>query len=81
MNYTYKMIQVPPNIEVAMKQHKANEAAAYLEEVVNEMASQGWEFYRIDPIGVQLKPGCIASLFGQKAVAITYYVITFRKPA
>lgn len=79
--YTYKMVQVPPNISVAMKGRKGNEAAGYLQAVVNEHASDGWEFQRVDAIGVQVKPGCLAGLFGQKEEQEHYYVITFRKPA
>ena len=77
--YEYKMIQIPPNVAVEMKRHKGNEAAAYMEQVVNEYAQQGWEFYRVDPVGVSLSPGCLASLFGQKEQQVQYHVITFRK--
>lgn len=77
--HQYKMVQVPPNIEVQSKQHKGNEAAAYLEGVVNSQAKEGWEFYRVDAIGVNVKPGCIAGLLGQKEVLSTYYVVTFRR--
>lgn len=44
--YVYKMVKVPPNIEVQAGKHRGNEAAVYLETVVNEYASEGWEFYR-----------------------------------
>lgn len=77
--YQYKMVQVPPNIEVQSKEHRGNEAATYLQGVVNSQAQDGWEFYRIDTIGVNVKPGCFAALLGQKEVLSTYYVITFRK--
>jgi hypothetical protein len=80
MSYEYKMVQVPPAIQVSAKEHKGNEAAEYLESKVNEMASQGWEFYRVDTIGVSLKPGCLAALSGKKEDMHNYYVITFRKP-
>lgn len=78
--YQYKMIQVPPNIEVQSKQQRGNEAASYLENIVNANARDGWEFYRVDAIGVNVKPGCLAGLLGQKEVLSTYYVVTFRKP-
>lgn len=78
--YQYKMVQIPPHIEVKESQHQGSEAAAYLESVVNTYAQQGWEFYRVDPIGVNVQPGCLPSLLGQKAVLVTYYVITFRAP-
>jgi hypothetical protein len=77
--YEYKMVQIPPNIAVQMKEHRGNEAAAYLEGVVNKYAEQGWEFQRIDSIGVQVQPGCLDALTGKKEQNNSYYVITFRK--
>lgn len=79
--YEYKMVQIPPNIAVKMKKHKGNEAAEYLENVVNEYASQGWEFHRVDTIGVALQPGCFGALGGKKQQDSQYYVISFRKEA
>jgi len=76
--FEYKMVQIPPNISVEMKNHKGNEAAVYLEGVVNQYAREGWEFYRIDSVGVQLQPGCFGSLSGKKEESTLYYVITFR---
>ncbi len=64
-----------------MKKHKGNEAAAYMEKVVNEYARQGWEFFRVDSIGVDVQPGCFDALSGKKATSSMYHVITFRKEA
>ncbi|MCK1068938.1 DUF4177 domain-containing protein [Pluralibacter gergoviae] len=51
-------------------------AAAYLQDVVNQWASEGWEFQRVDTIGIEERAGC----FGTKAMGlVNYYVITFRK--
>ena len=81
----YKMIQIPPNVAIAAKSMFGNAppttsvAAAYLEKVVNDMAAQGWEFLRVDPIGVTSSPCCIAGLFGAQAAVTTYYVITFKR--
>jgi hypothetical protein len=80
INFIYKMVQIPPAISVQAKVHTGNEAAAYLESVVNELAAQGWEFLRVDAIGVQVQPGCLMSLLGQRTTETTYYVITFRRP-
>jgi len=73
------MVQVPPSISVKKKEHKGNEAAHYLESIVNEMAVDNWEFYRIDSIGVQVAPGCFASLVGKKTEQYVHYVVSFRK--
>lgn len=78
--YIYKMVQVPPNIEVRAKEHRGNEAAVYLENVVNSYAEDGWEFYRIDTVGVSVKAGCFDALLGKKNMLSSYYVISLRKP-
>lgn len=78
MSYIYKMVQIPPTIRVKNAQ-SGTEAAAYLESVVNDMARQGWEFYRVDEVGVREEPGCLAMLLGAKSSYTVYYVVTFRK--
>ena len=79
MGYQYKMVQVPPNIEVSKKQ-KGRAAAAYLETIVNEQAQDGWEFYRTDSFGVDVPTSCLAALFGAKSTTTHDYVVTFRSP-
>lgn len=74
--YTYKMIQVPPTISVKAKDNKSGIAAAYLQDVVNSCAVEGWEFQRVDTIGIEERPGCFG---GNKTRLTHYYVITFRK--
>ncbi len=78
-NYQYKMVQIPPNVSVQMKSAKGQEAAVYLQQVVNSHAQEGWEFYRVDGVGVQENPGCFGSAFGQQSVQYLVYVITFRR--
>lgn len=77
MIYEYKMVQIPPTIEVSAKGQKGNEAAAYLEELANRFAPDGWEFYRVDSVGVATPAGCFAP--GQPAKVESYYVVTFRR--
>lgn len=85
--YEYAMVQVPPNLALQGKHwlSKAPDvggvAAAYLHAVVNEWAQQGWEFQRVDTIGITSSPGCIAGLFGAKQTIVQHYVVTFRRPA
>jgi hypothetical protein len=79
MAYQYKMMQVPPVIKIKAKEYQGGEAAAYMEEIVNQEAQTGWEFYRVDTLGVYTQAGCIAALFGGKDELFEYYVITFRK--
>ncbi len=79
MAYKYKMVQIPPTIVVKGREYQGQEAAHYLESLVNEMAAQGWEFYRVDTIGVLTKPGCLGQLFGAREIMREYYVVTFRR--
>lgn len=77
--YEYRMVQVPPAI-VIKKESGEGEAAQYLQSVVSAQAAQGWEFYRVDEIGVKVQPGCLAMLLGQREQNKIYYVVSFRRP-
>lgn len=79
MAYEYKMLQIPPTIVVKAHEHRGNEAAYYLQSISNQEAQQGWEFYRVDTVGVVTQPGCLGVLLGQKQTMIEYYVVTFRR--
>jgi len=72
------MVQIPPTILVKDKSKRNTVAASYLEDIANQMAAQGWEFYRVDTIGVAENPGCLDSLFGANKRVFHYYVVTFR---
>jgi len=62
--YEYRMVQIPVGTFPERGGH--GNAAAYLQELVNFGAEQGWEFFRIDNLGTPAIGG------GQ--------VITFRRP-
>lgn len=80
MVYEYQMVQMPPNIVIKEKGQQGNEAAYYLQSMANQHAAQGWEFYRVDTVGIVTQPGCLASLFGARQQLIEYFVVTFRRP-
>jgi hypothetical protein len=79
MAYTYKMLQIPPNVIVEKKAPRERAAAMYLEEVVSEWAQNGWEFYSVESIGIWENPGCLTALFGAKATITESYVVVFRR--
>jgi hypothetical protein len=78
--FIYKMFQLAPTISVKEGVKTSQLAAHYLEDVVGRFAKEGWEFFRVDEIGIDVRPGCLAALFGVGAVRHSYYVITFRQP-
>ncbi len=80
MKYEYQMVQIPQAIVVKEKEYQGREAAHYLEELANRFAEKDWEFWRVDTIGVLIKPGCLAGLFGKAIEEQHYYVVTFRRP-
>lgn len=73
----YMMVQMPRTFK--FQSHQGNEAAIFLQDLVNQYADQGWQFYRVDELGVVSSPGCLASLLGAKEVVIPYYIVTFKR--
>ena len=76
----YKMVQIPPSIMVEEGGTTRGVAATYLERVVEEYAAFGWEFHRVDELGVIVNPGCLTLLFGGRPELLRYFVVTFRCP-
>ena len=77
--YKYKMLQIPPNVVVQRGNYTGEEAAKYLQNITNEQAQLGWEFYRVDTFTVHVQPGCLGLLFGQRQTTFDNYVVTFRR--
>ncbi len=77
--FVYKMIPIPRVIEVDRNTSTREQAAGYLESVVNDYASRGWEFFRVDTVDVWRNPGCLGSIFGMRGESFAYNVITFRR--
>ena len=78
--YRYKMVQVPQVISLAKDVAMGNQAAGYLETVVNNHAREGWEFFRVDELGIRENPGCLSGFFGAQPFTLIHNVITFRRP-
>jgi hypothetical protein len=76
-NYEFKMMQLPQTF--VLKQDTGTEIAAYLEKLSKDMGVDGWEFYRVDSVGVAVQPGCLAALSGTKQTMTYYNVVTFRR--
>lgn len=51
-----------------------------LKRVINDHATEGWEFVSVEKIDIDVQPGCLGSLFGQKASSIAFDQIVFRAP-
>jgi hypothetical protein len=60
-------------------QENATTVANELEKLINEGSRNGWEFYRIDPVQIQVNPGCLGGLMGQKEAYIRFDQLIFRR--
>ena len=76
MPYEYKMKQLPPSIQATNKQQMETIAASLLQNMVDEHAVDGWEFFRVDQFMVIEPTGCLNS---GKEARVPYYVVTFRR--
>ena len=78
--YRYKMVGIAPGLLAETKDDPSDEAAKYLEDVVNEYARAGWEFHRVDHLDVAQKRGCLGIWLGGNSSFVAYPIITFRRP-
>lgn len=77
--YEYYMVQIPSNFSAREGQVQGQEIAAYVQEWANKLAAQGWEFYRIDTMGMTVAPGCLTVLLGGGQSYMQYSIMTFRR--
>jgi hypothetical protein len=77
--YVYRVVPFIGHIKSGEKDG-AHKVAAQLQQVINEGAGQGWEFYRIDRVQIAVRPGCLASLLGAQTSYIGFDQIVFRRP-
>jgi len=73
------MVEASPGLVFDSGERTKGKAASYLEDIVNDHARKGWEFFRVDTMSKTIHPGCFGMLLGAHTVTRVYYVITFRK--
>jgi len=55
------------------------EIAAQLETAIRTGASDGYELMQVATVTVDVAPGCLAGLMGQKTGSLTYEQLVFRR--
>ena len=70
------MVHVP---RITTNYGHEHEAVRFLQTMVNEYATAGWDFYRIDEINVAHNPSCIGAFLGQPKTVMPYYIVTFKR--
>ena len=68
-----------PFIGKIKKSQGANEVSSQLQNAINEHARSGWEFYQLADVNIEVKSGCLESLFGSPVTYMRYDQLIFRK--
>jgi hypothetical protein len=53
--------------------------AAQMNSEIARLASQGWEFIRVEHVDLVEMPGCLAGMFGARAVSRTHQMLAVRR--
>ncbi len=78
IRYEYKSL---PFQGVNQKEIDVTQVAGQLTIKINEQVNDGWEFVQHCDVGIWVKPGCIAGLFGAAGQNRTSNQLIFRRPA
>jgi len=78
--HEYKVVPAPRRFPAADAGEIAQEAASYLEVLVNDMARLGWELYRIEQVVVEVPSGRLARLTGETWHEQSRSLVLFRRP-
>lgn len=73
---TYKVV---PFIGKIKSSQSAGEVSSQLESLINGHAAQGWTLDQIQSVNIEVKPGCLAGLFGAKEVYVKFDQVVFKK--
>lgn len=63
--YEYKTIPMPTGI-LEKVNNEAEDAALFLEKMLNEHGAEGWEFQGVESIKIKVQPGCKDAFFKLK---------------
>lgn len=56
----------------------ASTVASQMQAAIERESDAGWEFHSFAKVDVEVKPGCLASLFGARASYVTFDQLVFR---
>ena len=57
----------------------ARAVAAQLQSLIEREAKDGWEFYSIEKVSIEVQPGCLGQFLGRKVAYIDFDQVVFRK--
>jgi hypothetical protein len=75
-NSQYKVV---PFIGTMKANGSTQEVAAQLEAAINQNSTDGWEFHTLNDVSIEVRPGCLAGLFGAKTAYIQFDQLIFKR--
>lgn len=76
MSYEYKVVAFMGSTKGG---ESADVVAGQLTSLINSHATDGWELFQMGDVNIEVKPGCLAGLFGEKVSYIRFDQIVFRR--
>lgn len=76
-SYQYKVV---PFIGQSRGSLSAADVSRQLESAISQHVSEGWEFYQLADVNIEVQPGCISGLFGAKVQYVRFDQLIFRAP-
>ncbi len=75
MQYEYKAVPFTGVVE----EYSASQVAEQLSALIRSESLEGWEFYQINSVNINVSPGCLASLFGAQASTRKHDMVILRR--
>lgn len=76
--YQYKVV---PFIGSVKGGQPAANVSMQLEALIQGYAKEGWELAQVADVNIEVKPGCLAGMFGADVSYQRYDQVIFRRPA
>ena len=78
--YRYRILPFVGRIQTGLfSSANAQMVSEQLQDVIDEQTRQGWDFYSLEKVNIEVQPGCIGGLLGQSASYITSDQVVFRQ--
>lgn len=74
--YQYRVV---PFIGRVRSNQSADEVGQQLQAVIDEYAGQGWEFHTLGNVNIEIRPGCLAGIFGASVSYVRFDQLIFRR--
>ena len=80
-SYIYRVVPFIGVIQSGLSsKENVTTVSGQLQRMIDWHAQQGWEFYSIEKVGIEVRPGYLGALLGQSASYVNFDQVIFRRP-